>query len=57
MAAGSSLPRSSHGCFPFFFIFSNILNKVNVFVCLFVNEEQAVGSGVLQTFSTCAVNP
>ena len=57
MTAGSRMPRSSQGCFSSFFNFSNIVNKVNIFVCLFVNEEQAVGPGVLQTFSTCAVKP
>ena len=49
MAAGSRLPRSSHGIFST--NFSNTpYSKCNIFVL-----EQAVGLGVLQTYSTCAV--
>ena len=48
MAVGSKLPRFSHG---FFFPFSNFSNTPYVAKVF----EQAVGPGVLQTFSTCAV--
>ena len=49
MAAGSRLPRSSHGfLLPAFCDFSNTPYVAKVF-------EQAVGPGVLQTFSTYAV--
>jgi len=48
MTAGS---RSSHGIFsPFYQLFKHTLSKYTIFVL-----EQAVGPGVLQTFSTCAV--
>ena len=50
MAAGSRLPRSSHGIFLLSTNFSHTLSKRTIFVL-----EQAVGPGVLQTLSTCAV--
>ena len=53
MAAGSRLPRFSHGFFSPFCNFSNTPYVANVFVSNVF--EQAVGPGVLQTFSTCAV--
>jgi len=49
IAAGSRLPRFSHGFFSF-------LNFSNTIYCN-NNVKQAVGPGVLQTFSTCAVKP
>ena len=49
MAADSRLPRSSHGFFCPFSTFSNTLSVTTL--------KQAVGSGFLQTFSTCAVKP
>ena len=45
MATGLRLPRSSHGIFSPFY--KHTLSKCNIFVL-----EQAVGPGVLQTFST-----
>ena len=53
MAAGSRLPRSSHGFFLLSATFQTHLYVANVFVANV--SEQAVGPGVLQTFSTCAV--
>ena len=47
MAAGLRLPRSSHG----FFLLSPTF-QTHLIAKVF---EQAVGPGVLQTFSTCAV--
>ena len=44
------MPRSSHG---FFLLSTNILNTP--YLTIFVLE-QAVGPGVLQTFSTCALH-
>ena len=52
-AAGSRLPRSSHEFFSPFCNFSNTPYVANVFVSNVF--EQAVGPGVLQTFSTCVV--
>ena len=49
LAAGLARPpKASHGFFSFLQLFKHTLYN---------NFKQAVGSGVLQTFSTCAVKP
>ena len=56
MAAGSI--RACPGPFMDVFLLSSTFQTYLIkSMCLFVDEEQAVGPGVLQTFSTCAVMP
>ena len=55
MAAGSRLPGSSHEFFLFSATFQTHLFKHTFSNTPFQVFEQAVGPGVLQTFSTCAV--